>query len=163
MPKNLILIGMPGAGKSTIGQLVAKRLNRPFIDADQAIAQSAGRTIPEIFEAEGEAGFRKRETAVLADLCRRSGLVIATGGGCVTRPENYPHLRQNSVIVLLERPLSDLPQTGRPLSQAGELAAMYQVRRPLYQQLADFTVENNAAPEIVAAQILEGIHEALSH
>jgi len=163
MPKNLILIGMPGAGKSAIGQLVAERLGRPFVDADKAIEQVAGRTVPEIFGAEGEVGFRKRETEMLAELCRRFGLVIATGGGCVTRSENHPYLRKNSVIVFLERPLSDLSQVDRPLSQTGDLETMYHIRLPLYQQLADFTVENNAAPETVAARILEVTHEAFSH
>lgn len=163
MPKHLILIGMPGAGKSTIGRLVAEGLGRPFADADTVIEQIAGRTIPEIFEAEGEAGFRDRETEALTTLCRYHAHVIATGGGCVTRPENHGILRQNSVIVYIERPLGELALTGRPLSKAGELAAIYQARLPLYLQLADFTVQNDADPETVAARILEGIHEAIGH
>jgi len=164
MQKNLIFIGMPGAGKSTIGRLVAKGLDRPFADVDTVIEQVAGCTVPEIFEAESEAGFRVRETDVLASLCRFHTHVIATGGGCVTQPENREILRQNSVIVYIERPISELSMTGRPLSNATEdLEAMYQARLPFYQQLADFTVQNSAAPETVAAHILEVIHEAIGH
>ncbi|MCL2843790.1 MAG: shikimate kinase [Oscillospiraceae bacterium] len=163
MSKNLILIGMPGAGKSTIGRLVAEGLGRPFADTDTAIEQAANLAIPEIFEAEGEVGFRVRETEILIELCQRNAFVIATGGGCVTRAENHQILRKNSVIVYIERPLVELSLEGRPLSHAGNLEAMYQARLPLYRQLADFTVQNNVAPEIVAAHILEVIHEAIGY
>ena len=92
--QNIILIGMPGCGKSTVGAILSQRLNRPLLEADAELVKAAGVSIPTIFEAEGEAGFRKRETAILAQLGKQSGTVISTGGGCVTRPENYPLLHQ---------------------------------------------------------------------
>ena len=90
--ENIILIGMPGSGKTTVGRKLAERMGRPFVDSDQRIEEAAGCTIPEIFRREGEEGFRKREHAVLEELGKESGLVLATGGGCVTREENYPSL-----------------------------------------------------------------------
>lgn len=94
--KNIVLVGMPGCGKSTVGKALAKRLSRPFFDADQEIVKRAGKSIPEIFQTEGEAGFRQIETEVLFDLCRQSGAVIATGGGAVTVPKNHDILRQTA-------------------------------------------------------------------
>ena len=161
--ENLILIGMPGSGKSTVGQLTAERMGRPFIDTDKAVEEAAGCTIPEIFQREGEDGFRKRETEVLEALGKRSGLVIATGGGCVTRPENYPHLHQNGSVLFLERDLTALPREGRPLSQTVDLDVMYRHRLPDYQRFADKIVENIGYPETVAETVLEAFYETLSH
>lgn len=139
---NIVLIGMPGSGKSTIGALLACRLNKIFVDADEEIIKKAGCTIPEIFSASGEEGFRKIETEVLHELGKSSGLVIATGGGCVTRNENYPLLHCNGTIILLRRELHLLPTDGRPLSQTGKLEEMYRVRKPLYEEFADYSVDN---------------------
>ncbi|MCL2563552.1 MAG: shikimate kinase [Oscillospiraceae bacterium] len=161
--ENLILIGMPGSGKTTVGRLAAKRLGRPFLDADLALEAAAGNTIPEIFRAEGETGFRRRETLVLKTLGKQSGLVIATGGGAVTQLENYPHLHQNGLIICLERDLTDLPREGRPLSQAASLGTMYAKRRPLYRHFADRTVANIGDPKAVADKVLEVFYETLSH
>lgn len=141
--KNLILIGMPGSGKSTIGTLLAKRLNRVYIDADTEIVKRAGCSIPEIFSAFGEEGFRKIETQVLCELGKSSGLVIATGGGCVTREENYPLLHCNGTIIQLCRDIHQLPTEGRPLSQAGRLEDMYHIRKPMYEAFADYSVNND--------------------
>ena len=152
---NVILIGMPGSGKTTIGTLVAKRLGRTFVDADSALEREAGMPIPEIFRLEGEAGFRRRETAVLAELGRQSGLVLATGGGSVTREENYPLLRQNGEIFCLQRALERLPSAGRPVSQALGAQTIYAQRKPLYARFADAMIDNNGTPEAAAAQILE--------
>ena len=116
--ENIILIGMPGCGKSSVGKALAAALNRTFLDADEEIVRRAGCSIPEIFAAQAETGFRRAESAVLADLGKQSGIVLATGGGCVTRPENYPSLHQNGCIVWLTRDLSLLPTDGRPMSQA---------------------------------------------
>lgn len=153
--QNLILIGMPGCGKSTIGQLLAEKTGKRFVDADAEIIKKAGISIPEIFKAHGEAGFRQLETQVLQELGMQSGLVIATGGGCVTRKENYPHLHQNGQIIWLQRDISSLPTDGRPLSQAGDLSRMYTIREPMYRAFADLVVRNDLAPQDAAATILQ--------
>ena len=144
--QNLVLIGMPGCGKSTIGPLLAQATGRSFVDADETIAALAGKTIPEIFAQDGENAFRRLETQVLADLGKRSGLVIATGGGCVTRADNYPLLHQNGILLRLERELSLLPTDGRPVSQRRSLSRLYEVRDPLYRAFADITIDNNGTP-----------------
>lgn len=140
--KNIILIGMPGCGKSTVGRFLAKRLGRPFFDADREIVKKIGCSIPEFFAAQGEAAFRTVETQVLSELGKRSGCVIATGGGCVTRQENYDLLHQNGTIIWIRRSLSRLSTKGRPLSQGTDLATLYRQRRPLYERFADASVEN---------------------
>ena len=152
--ENIILIGMPGCGKSTVGLEIAKQLGKQFVDADAAIEAAAGRSIPEIFAAEGEAGFRKLETQALENLGKQSGLVIATGGGCVTRRENRALLHQNGALFWLRRDLSKLPTDGRPLSQAGKLEEMYRIRRPLYEEFADRIIENDGSIEAAAGSII---------
>ena len=141
--ENIVLIGMPGCGKSSIGRALAETLDRPFVDADTEIVKRAGCTIPEIFAKSGEPGFRKIESAVLADLGKHSGLVLATGGGCITRPENYPSLHQNGRIVWLTRPLSLLPTDGRPMSQANPLETLWETRKALYERFSDVQIANN--------------------
>lgn len=152
--ENIILIGMPGCGKSTVGRVLAEKLGRQFVDADQVLVQNAGRTIPEIFAADGEAEFRTLETETLEILGRQSALVIATGGGCVTQPRNYPLLRQNGTIILLNRDVERLPTDGRPLSQANPLDVMYESRRPLYEAFADHQVDSNGNPDDTVEQII---------
>ena len=112
-------------------------------------------TIPEIFSQSGEAGFRQIETQVLTELGRKSGLIIATGGGCVTQDRNYPLLHQNGTCVWITRNLQSLPTDGRPLSQAGKLEQMYRIRKPLYERFADMTVSNDKTAEDCAATIME--------
>ena len=153
--ENIVLIGMPGCGKSTIGKLLAQELNREFIDADAEIVNEAGMSIPEIFETQGEEGFRKIEMQVLTKLGQKSCLVIATGGGCVTKAENYPLLHQNGTIYWIKRDIASLPTDGRPLSQAGKLEQMYKVRKPLYEQFADCAVSNDNCPGDAVAKILK--------
>lgn len=152
--RNLILIGMPGCGKSTIGKSIAHALGRKFIDIDAEIVTQAEMTVPEIFEKFGEEGFRKWETKVLDQFCKESGLVIATGGGCVTRPENYNILRQNGKVIWIQRDIAVLPVEGRPLSQIGMLETMYQTRKPLYEKFADETVANDTDISTVVDQII---------
>lgn len=152
--ENVVLIGMPGSGKSTVGALLAKKLGRELVDADAEIVRSARKTIPDIFAESGEDGFRAVETKVLAELGKRSGLIIATGGGCVTREENYTLLHQNGTIFRLERAIDDLPTDGRPLSQSGKLTQMYHIRKPLYDRFADYTVDNNGDPQAAADAII---------
>lgn len=153
--QNVILIGMPGSGKTTVGTGAAARLGRTFLDADAVLEQKAGMPIPEIFRLEGEEGFRQRETAVLVELGKQSGLVIATGGGCVTRPENYPLLHQNGTIFCLTRDLSRLPISGRPVSQALGAEEIYRRRKSLYEGFADVMIDNDRTAEDAVRQILE--------
>lgn len=150
--ENTILIGMPGCGKSTIGKQLAKHLGKQFVDADAEIVSRSGISIPEIFEKYGEVRFREIEAEVLGDLGKQSGLVIATGGGCVTRADNYDLLHQNGTIIWIQRNLHALPTDGRPLSHKDKMEAMYEIRKPLYASFSDYIVENNSELE-----------EALSH
>lgn len=153
--ENIILIGMPGGGKSTIGKLVAQKLGKEFVDADTVLEADAGRAITDIIPTDGEAAFRAMETATLLKLGAKSGLVIATGGGCITRPENYEHLHRNGTIFCLMRDLDKLPTEGRPLSHKDRLAQLYAVRKPLYEQFADHMIDNNGEPEAAAEAILK--------
>ena len=155
--RNIILIGMPGSGKTTVAGLLAARLGRTAADADERIEALAGKSIPAIFAEDGEAAFRALETRALAELGKESGLVIATGGGCVTKEENYPLLHQNGVIFWLRRDADALPREGRPLSQGADLRAMYAVREPLYRRFADKIIDNNGRPEDAAAAIWEAL------
>ena len=141
--ENIVLIGMPGCGKSTVGRLLAEQTGKEFVDADEKIVELAGKSIPEIFAQDGEEVFRSFETKALEELGKRSGLVIATGGGCVTKARNYPLLHQNGTIIWLKRDLDQLPTDGRPLSQANDLTMMYETRKPMYEAFADYTIDNN--------------------
>lgn len=158
--QNIVLIGMPGCGKSTIGSLLAEKLGRSFADADKAIEEIAGKSIPEIFASDGEEAFRKLETEALGLLGKQSGLIIATGGGCVTKPRNYQLLHQNSSIFWIKRDINLLPIDGRPLSQATKLADMYENRKPMYEAFADYTVDNNGSEESTLAAIIRYLEDA---
>jgi shikimate dehydrogenase len=152
--ENIVLIGMAGCGKSTIGRLLAKETGKTFRDADTQIEKLAGRTIPEIFARDGEAEFRRLETEVLSELGKQSGLVIATGGGCVTRGVNHPLLHQNGRILWIRRDPGKLPTAGRPLSQKTDPAVLYEQRKPLYAAFADAAVENEGTLGEVLTAIL---------
>lgn len=157
--KNIVLIGMPGCGKSTIGALLAEKLGRTLADADEKIISLAGKSIPDIFAQDGEPTFRDWETKALTELGKQSGLVIATGGGCVTQKCNYPLLHQNGYLVWLERDCRVLPTDGRPLSQANDLGKMYAARKPLYEVFADIRVENTGTPAETVQKILDALEE----
>ena len=157
--KNIVLIGMPGCGKSTIGTLLAEKLGRTLADADEKIISLAGKSIPEIFAQDGEPTFRDWETKALTELGKQSGLVIATGGGCVTQKRNYPLLHQNGYLVWLERDCRVLPTDDRPLSQANDLGKMYAARKPLYEVFADIRVENTGTPAETVQKILDALEE----
>ena len=152
--ENIALVGMAGCGKSTLGRALAKETGKKFVDADAEVEDLAGKSIPEIFAQEGEEMFRRMETTVLAELGMESGLVIATGGGCVTREENYPLLHQNSRIIWLDRCPARLPTEGRPLSQKTHPAQLYEMRKPLYKAFADATVDNNGTKGETVTEIL---------
>ena len=164
---NLYLVGMMGAGKSAVGRPLARALGYRFIDADDALERTAGRSIPQIFAEDGEEGFRALETAVLDQLAQWHSLVVATGGGVVTRPENWGHMRQGAVVWLdAEEPLLLLrlqaDPTPRPLlaspDPARRLAELLNQRRPLYAQ-ADLRLEQREgeSPGAVALRLLEAL------
>ena len=142
--ENIILIGMPGCGKSTVGRILAEKLSKEFMDADTVTSSIAGMPIPEIFAKFGEDRFRDYETEALKQLGMQSGKVIATGGGCVTKDRNYPLLHQNGRIFRIHRNLNVLPIDGRPLSQGTPLEEMYRNRKPLYEVFSDYEINNDS-------------------
>ena len=142
--KNLVLIGMPGCGKTTIGKQVAQILEKEFIDTDAVIEQKAGKTIPEIFAKDGEEYFRKIESEVLMEVGRLSNKVISTGGGVVKKSQNYFSLKQNGVIVWLKRETDLLASENRPLSKGKEeIKNLYKQRKDLYLLFSDGEVSND--------------------
>ncbi len=159
--QNIVLIGMPGCGKSTIGKLLAEKNGRTFVDADETIVSLAKMPIPEIFARGGEEVFRRWETQALEKLGKQSGLVIATGGGCITQKRNYPLLHQNGRIFWLKRDLSRLPTDGRPLSQTNKLTDLYAIREPMYAAFADYVIDNNGISEHTVSQILSHLEESI--
>lgn len=153
--RNIILVGMPGCGKSTLAKALGEALGREVYDADSEIECAAGMTIPEIFSRFGEGEFRRLETEALRKLGKLSGAVIATGGGAVLREENYPLLHQNGIIVFVERELSALPTAGRPISMQSDLAKLYEERLPRYQRFADVSVRNDGSIEELCRRVME--------
>ncbi len=155
--QNIVLIGMPGCGKSTAGRVLAQKWGLTFRDTDEEIEKATGRTPAQIIEAEGEAAFRKIEQKIVQNLGRESGLVIATGGGVVTQAENFAPLRQNGRILYLARPTEKLSQKGRPLSLQTGVEALFAARRPLYEAWADATAQG----EDDFSQTFQNIENAL--
>ena len=152
--QNISLIGMPGCGKSTVGKLLSKKMKRTFIDIDKEVESAADMKIPDIFRLKGELAFRKLESEALERIGKQSGLIISTGGGCVTVPKNYAFLHQNGYIVRLQRDLDKLTTDGRPLSISSTLCTMFEMRNPLYEQFQDVEIDNNGHPEQTANTIL---------
>lgn len=153
--KNIVLVGMPSSGKSTLAVALGAKLGRTVYEADALIAQEAGMDIPAIFAQYGEEHFRALETEVLSRLGKLSGAIISTGGGCVTREENYDLLHQNGTILWLQRSTDKLEKTGRPVSLRSDLNELYQKREPMYRRFADAAVDNNGSVEATLEQILE--------
>lgn len=156
---NIILVGMPGCGKSTVGAIVANTLGREFIDADEEFTKMHSLTPADAIRTLGEEKFREMETETLTLLGKCSGKVIATGGGAVTKERNYPLLHQNGVIVFLERDLSLLPTSNRPLSQSNSIEALYNSRIDSYRRFADITVNSTEIKEKTAQLIISAFLE----
>jgi shikimate kinase len=161
---NLFLVGMPGSGKSTLGRLLAKRLDKAFYDSDSELERRLGVSIPVIFELEGEPGFRDREQAIIAEYVQHTHTIFATGGGAVLREANRDCLKQNgSVLYLHATPATLWERTKRskhrPLLQAPDpyerLKELYTVRDALYRETADFVVESDQEQVVRLAQRLE--------
>ena len=156
---NISLIGMPGCGKSTIGAALAKRLNKTFVDLDEEIERRTGNNIPDIFAREGEEAFRRYEAETLADIGKRTGQVIACGGGIIKTPANVHALRQNGCVLWVQRPLGKLATRGRPLSQGGAALKQLQAERtPLYRDASDAVLDNSTTLNAVvqaAVQLFE--------
>ncbi len=151
--QNIVLIGMPGSGKTTVGAALAKLTGRTAIDLDEQIIKTAGKTIPDIFAESGETAFRTLEREAAQTWGKESGLILVTGGGVVKDERNYHSLKQNGRIYQIERALSLLPREGRPLSQAADLNAMLRERAPLYAHFRDASISNKTTPEDAAKQI----------
>lgn len=148
--RNIFLIGLMGAGKTTVGRALAKKLHRRFIDTDHEIEARTGASIPLIFEIEGEEGFRQRETEAIRDLTAQQGIVLATGGGAILKPENRQCLKAGGVVIYLRASISSILQRtshdkNRPLLQTADprarLEELARVREPLYLEVADLVVE----------------------
>lgn len=158
---NLVIVGMPGAGKSSLGRLAARDLDMPLVDLDEEIVRAAGQTIPHIFEAEGEAGFRRREAEALRQAALKGGQVIVTGGGAPVSAQNREWLRMNGVVAHITRPIAALPTEGRPVSQANSLEVLWQMRKADYAACADVTLPNETTLQACASAVEEAYHEAL--
>lgn len=155
--QNIVIIGMPGSGKTAVSTMLAERLGRKIFDTDTIVSEKAGVTIPEIFAAQGEAGFRKLETEATADVGKLSGNIISTGGGVVTVADNYELLHQNGVIVWIERDTNKLARDGRPISLSSDLNELYAARLPLYERFADIKADNNGDINETVNAIMEMI------
>ena len=163
--RNLILVGPMGAGKSTIGRLLAKELRMPFKDSDKEIEHRTGADIPWIFDVEGESGFREREQAMIAELCELDGVVLATGGGAVLRPANRASLKAGGQVIYLFTSIEQqLGRTSRdrnrPLLQTADpekvLVDLMAIRDPLYREIADLVIETDERPpRMVVQEILD--------
>ena len=157
--RNIVLIGMPGSGKSTLGKALAELTGRPFADTDDMIVERVGKSIPEIFADDGEKCFRRVEKDCVAKICAEHSMIIATGGGAPVQPGSGDLIRQNSRVLYLRRDLDALPTDGRPLSQSGKLTEMEKVRGPVYRSLCDaeIVVDNDIAVTLARAKEALGL------
>ncbi len=159
---NLILIGMPGCGKSTLGKLLAEQFHREFLDTDELITAKTGRTPAQIITEDGEAAFRTIESAVIAEAGALTGKVLSTGGGVITREENYAPLVQNGILLFINRDPALLPTEGRPLSSDTEaILRLYEQRLPLYRRFCDFEIPALDTVEATFALLLDTVKNSL--
>ncbi len=157
---NIVLVGMPGSGKTTVGKLLAEKTRKAFVDTDKLVEREAGMAIPELFERFGEERFREIEADAVAKVGKEKGQVIATGGGAVLSRENRLNLKQNGFVVFLERGLGELEREGRPLSAGdGALAKLYETRLPLYREICDMEIRNDGTAEEAADTVSEVFYE----
>ncbi len=170
IPKNIFLIGLMGAGKTTVGKLIAKNLGKTFYDTDHVIEQRTGVKIPTIFELEGEEGFRKRETSTLDELAQQENIVLATGGGVIIAPENRKILRKHGYVIYLRANVNELylrtrNDKNRPLLQNVDIKArleeLFHARNPLYTETADLIVDTGHQPVAVIIHKIETALNAL--
>ena len=155
--QNIALIGMPGCGKTRVGEQLAALTSRTHVDIDHELERRLGESCQTFIEREGEPAFRAQETAVLSEVAARSGQVISCGGGVVTMPENRDLLRQNSLTVMLDRKLDELPVRGRPVSQRDGVALLAQKRMPLYRSWADLVVASRENPRATARAVNDAL------
>lgn len=156
--KNIVLVGMPGCGKTTVGNLLSQKLGREIIDTDAEIVKADGRSIPEIFSTDGEKAFRELEAKAVADAGKQLGKIIATGGGAIMREDNRRALRQNGTVIYLKKPIDGLALDGRPLSKnAGAVAKIYAERKDTYEAIADFSVDVSEDAKVTTERVLECI------
>lgn len=161
---NIVLIGMPSAGKTTIGKMLENRMQKEFIDLDDIIIEKAGKSIPEIFEESGEAGFRAIETEAAIEVSKLNNKIIATGGGTIKHKVNMDYLRQNGITIFIDRDVDKLISSdpNRPLSKSSDaLAKMHAERLPLYQKYAAYVAVNNSDIESTVTEIVEAYHSIL--
>ncbi|MBQ9031941.1 MAG: shikimate kinase [Parasporobacterium sp.] len=151
---NLILIGMPGCGKTSVARILGEKTGKEILEMDELFTQDYGISPAECITSRGEPAFRRMETELLKRYAGRSGCILSTGGGCVTVAENYPLLHQNGEIFWIRRDLHLLPSEGRPLSQMEGAQKLFETRRSLYERFADYTVLNSGTPEETADRIL---------
>lgn len=162
--ENIVLIGMPAVGKSTVGRFLAEKSGREVLDTDKLIVEKAGMAIPDIFANFGEERFREIETEVLSEVGRLSGKIITCGGGVVTQERNYPLLRQNGLIIEIMRPVNGLSMKGRPLSRSPEaLREMFRTRRPMYDAFRDAVFYNMESSQQTAEKIWRFYNETSRH
>ena len=152
---NIVLVGMAGCGKSTIGKYLAEKLHKQLVDTDEMIVNTENKPIPEIFAEKGEDYFRWCENVAVNIAGKEKSQIIATGGGVVTRPENYNSLKQNGIIIFINRDVQLLATDGRPLSQMHGVKTLYEKRMPLYRQFADIEVDGNGTIDEVANRIVK--------
>lgn len=161
---NIVLIGMPGSGKTTVGEFLSNALKRPVIDTDSFISVKAKKTIPELFE-KGEETFRSAETEAIQELAERENTIIPTGGGCILKEENMDALGQNGTIIFIDRSveniIQDIEESNRPLLANGKerLYSLYQERIELYKKYADITVENTSTIDELLKKIIASLDE----